>query len=501
MMKHLKILFLSMVVIGLMAGSAFATTIVSHQGAAGAANPRTISLEVMGAARDVTITPLVGFDGVTYTSTAAIAVNDLITVTMTGATFLPGTNYAICNAVTGVIVTAGQTTGETASFSFTATAAVAPATPVALTTAGACPGGATDFTMNVRISPRTSVGFATIVMNSPGNTAIAASNLAQVRAEYAAAFFNGNPVIDVIAATGEQFTPATGTNNAGLPVAPRVLTSGPGAGFTLTIQNNNTRDEDVIPVVTTSATVNLTDTALWQGVSRIFLATALPCDATAAAGQPGNLVGANSPTGTVSLAIPAATFAVGTGAAILPFFACALVDGTSFLDGRIIRASVDISVTAASGVNDPAATAFNAVQTWDYNGALFAATGVKGWGPADPNFTVLSFNNHGTANGTVRRLDVYRIDSVALAANPVCSIKAPIPIKTIHANGGATLHSNDVAALCTAVVDLTGVAYGVRLVTDLPAANVSCNGVRVYPGGLMIQNLPVLKRNAGIYQE
>ena len=494
-MRHLKILFLSMVVIGLMAGSAFATTTVSHLAAT---TPRIISLEVMGSARDVTITPLAGLDGVRYQSTAAIAVGDLITVTMTGSTFLPGTAYVICNNAGGAI-TAAQIPGETASFSFTATAPIALASPMSLGMDAAC--GPFDYGFNVRISPRTSVGFATIVMNSPGNTAIAAANLAQVRAEYAAAFFNGNPVIDVIAATGEQFTPATGTNNAGLAVAPRVLTSGPGSGFTITIQNNNTRDEDVIPVVTTSATVNLTDTALWQGVSRIFLATALPCDATAAAGTATNLVGANSPTGTVSLAIPAANFAVGTGAGVLAFNVCALADGTSFLDGRIIRASVDISVTAASGVNDPPATAFNAVQTWDYNGALFAATGVKGWGPADLNFTVLSFNNHGTANGTVRRLDVYRIDSVALAANPVCSIKAPIPIKTIHANGGATLHSNDVAALCSAVVDLTGVAYGVRLVTDLPAANVSCNGVRVYPGGLMIQNLPVLKRNAGIYQE
>jgi hypothetical protein len=483
-----------MVVIGLMAGSAFATTVVTH----GVAVPptRTISLEVMGSARNVSIVPPVGGNAITYISTAAIAAGNLIDVTMTGATFLAATVYNICDTAGAVVAT--QTPGEVSSFSFTAGIPVlVAAQPISLTT-DAC--AALNTTANVRVSTRTNGGNATIVMNSPANTTIASANLATVRAEYTTAFVPGLPFIDVIAATGEQFTAATGTNSAGLAVAPRVLTSGPGSLITLTIIANDTRDQDVIPAVTTSATVSLTDTALWQGVSRIFLADAA-CDATAAAGLAGNRVGQNSPTGTVSLAIPAALFAVGTAAGALPFNVCALVDGTSFLDGRIIRASVDISVTAASGVNDPTATAFNAVQTWDYNGALFAATGMKGWGPADLNFTVLSFNNHGTADGAVRRLDVYRIDSTATAANPVCSVKSPTVIKTIFGNAGATVHSNDVAALCSAFVDLTGVAYGVRLVTNLPAQNVSCNGVRVYPGGLMIQNLPVLKRVGVAYQE
>ena len=122
MMKHLKIFFLSMAVVGLMAGSGFAGTTFINNGVAG--GNFQVSLEAMGAARNVTIvgvaagSNLVATAALGYTAAQALVATNLLTVTFTGAGFT-GDPLNICAMNTNDVSVANATpTAGAANWNF-----------------------------------------------------------------------------------------------------------------------------------------------------------------------------------------------------------------------------------------------------------------------------------------------------------------------------------------------------------------------------------------------
>jgi hypothetical protein len=242
----------------------------------------------------------------------------------------------------------------------------------------------------------------------------------------------------------------------------------------------------------------------FSGISRIFIAASgTACDSTVGPGVAANLVQSvvNPVSPTTIGPIPAANFAAGVPVpavgATTPtdFIVCVLVNNVTFLNPRVLLASVDIVVTGA-GVNDPAATAAGAVQTWNINGADFRMTGVKG-GPVGHD-TVISINNHGVNNATIRRLEVRRLDQLVdpgLGAPPSCVVtNVPAATKTIFRQSGATIRaSTDIFNLCSLQAPFIATeAYGARFVLDMAPFDVSIQATRVDPQGNLL-SVPVLK--------
>jgi hypothetical protein len=448
---------------------------------------------------------------VTFTQNASVAT--LIQVTFVNSSFTAAT-YKICNAATqvGTLFPPGPGTTQ----AIISVNVDTPAGTVLNFTTDPC--AAADQPMNFQLSGVGSAAASTtatisfalftgaLIPLDPGLGITApAANLATVSPEYSATITNSNHVIDVVTtgAIGSQFTAATGSSAAGANgIAPIVLTDSGDLGALITITTAPKTNDDASFGLATSANVFVSG-ADFSGISRIYISDGgTECKSTVGPGALGNFVqSALNPTSPVTLLLPTDdAVAVNTGfdqtttAGVRTFRLCVLVDGATFLNPRIILASVDINTTGAGALN-PAATVSAAAQTWSINGADFRMSGVKG-GPAG-NDTVISVNNHGPINASLRRVEIRRVDQTVgpgLAAPSCVVTDVPAATKTFFSNSGGTVRASiDIFNLCSGQAPFIATeAYGLRIVLDMSPANVGVQATRVFPDGRLL-SVPVLK--------
>jgi hypothetical protein len=517
--KQLRVWSLAILVTGLTAMPAFAGAVAVNHGAATTA--LTVALEVSGIARAVGIVGPGGTDAVVYTAAQNVADQNLIVVALTGATFVGGNTYRICELATNTEIAQATPAAGVSSVNFQVVfpAGVPVGTGMALQDAGACAAGGqpVNFSLNATGSPTTAIISFTLttsalVVVDP----IASANLAAIAAKYSAAVANSSHVIDVAVAAGAdgtQFTAATGTDAAGLlgGVPTVQADSGQGSGlvassFALTVtgkdvdENTNTNGNPA-PGLTTTANIILANTDF----SGISLFRIVPAGLACSAGNALVSSGA-SPTIPTTLTLPAdgaggvdETTAAGTKNYTL----CTLVNDTTFLNPRVITGSVDFNtLTALLGANDPAPTSAAAVQTWTINGADIRVTGVRG-GPTG-NETNISINNLGPTNGTIRRLEIYRIGTTLVAglAAPSCVVSnIPGATFSLWSNAGNNISATGLlTSQCSGQAPfITGdsaEAYGVRLVLDIAPGSVGASANRILADGRIIP-LSVLKGGPG----
>jgi len=193
------------------------------------------------------------------------------------------------------------------------------------------------------------------------------ATLAVVSAEFKTTVAAGNHTIDYLS-TPFNGTLLLGDNAAGVN---SFAVSG-GANSVLTIADQGQAYSCANAALTAAQTVSLTDSAIWQGVTKVWLdvSAGVKCLDKAA----NNAVGAGAPTSNpVTLTVPAGVFN-GTSVNADALGLCVVVNGTSTLQTRTITGTSTIA--GASGV-----TGFNSdvksatLDTWNLN----AYTAVIPW--------------------------------------------------------------------------------------------------------------------------
>ena len=243
-------------------------------------------------------------------------------------------------------------------------------------------------------------------------------------------------------------------------------------------------------IATLRGSIQITTTT--TGITRLYLASGGTgrCNSS-------DLVGEDNPTGPVTLDIPSSVFSEtnpGPGGAI-NLNLCARTDGSTFLDPRSVTGVFDFVVESTTiEVNDPPATGLRQYQSWNINGSTFAASGTRFNPPNDVTFLIA---NLGTADGSIRNLDVYRVDNnVQGTGSAICTLEtSDTDGFTIWGNGGQTLRMSQIAGWCDTAgqpLDDAG-AYGVVIVTDTAPNNTVVSANRSLGNGTIVFNVPILK--------
>lgn len=418
MSKSFKFLGLIVLLVGLMAGSAFAGTVYVANGANN--TPFTAALEALGtgAARNVQITGVAtGANngenlGIGYILGQNLTSGNLVTVTFTGAAF-DGSALAVCAANAGVaganvnvqIATATPTANST-SWNFqtgfsgaTANAEVAAGGNIWLATNGNCniAGGKN---VPLRATTMASAGMATVsfAVNTAGNVPVdpasAAGNLIKVAAEYTAAMnAASNHTVDYLATPGtgvQLLHNGTAASNlyAGSPVV--YVTK---ANYNLNAVNSAVGGANA--GLTAGLVITATDSVAWQGISKVYVAginAAANHNCTDNAG--GNIIGSASPNGTLTFTVPAAAF---NASGATNYTLCVVANGTTALNTRTISVGADVNITGTSA-NDPAAGAVGGIDTWGLN-AYQAMIPYSHTNSTVPSYCVI--NNMGATNVSV----------------------------------------------------------------------------------------------------
>jgi hypothetical protein len=492
-----------MLMVGLMALPAFAqgTATVNH----GAPNtPIIVAIEVMGVARNLTIVPAGGDNGVVYGNAQDLFAANIVFVNLTNATFVGGTAYRMCDSA-GVEIANFTTPGPvaTAPFQLIAQVLLGVNNPIHITSDAACAATGNNFafilsagTSNALINFRT-IGVGGTVIDQTGN-----GTLVQAVQEYSMSIRTSQHFVDVIAGNGSEFTPQTGTNLVGVLGTPPILQadslqgSGSAAPYSIQIAIAPTNVDDGTLGLTTVAQITVTDSNNFQGVQRAFIAAVgTACDSTQVVGSPSNLAGVDNPINGSAFTIPAASFSATTPPPNVQFRMCVTANGIDFLAApRDISATV--SILMCTGIFQfgcqPPTPVTGVVQHWDLSGGDIRISGIRG-DVATNNNTLININNLGPTDGQIVRLQVYRTQTITSQAAPACTI-APVPGVTIHANGGAQINAQQINALCFAQAsDLNQIVYAVRMVLSYAPGNLSANAFRQFPQGPIFLELPVLK--------
>jgi hypothetical protein len=368
--KYFKFLLLAMLVVGMMAGTAFAGTTTVNAGAAGA--NFLASLETTGAARNVTVTgPGAGNTVVTapiaYTAGQALTSGNLLTVTFTNAGFT-GAALNICagNAPNAdqLVANATPTAGATnMNFQLDIPAGMTlGAGNFVYLTSVACGTG----NVPVQIAATTSATTATVKVDAitAGGISIDTSTadlLATIQPEYTVANADSAHTIDYLGTPGDGTRVISGGAAANVIVDSSVGGAVNVASITRTANDYTCNSAGQNAALTVAAVLSLTDSADWQGVSRVYLMPNNTACAIAA-----NVVANTAPSGTVALTIPTTGASNFNGTATSSYNLCVEVDGTTSLQTRTLQASVDVGVTG-TGANDPGAAAADDAQVWGLN--------------------------------------------------------------------------------------------------------------------------------------
>ena len=384
MMRYVKILFFSMVVIGLMAGSAFAGTSRVNHGAANG-TPYLAALEAMAAAKNVTIVGVNALGAInapiSYVLGQALTTGNLLELTFTGAAFTGGAVGVCANntAANGTLIARADTTtagSSTANFQVDLQAGAGGPNVLAGNYVWFVAGGtnaichasaaaAANFDVQLSLTSSATTPTARARSLTGGGVEVDTStavNLARIVSEFVPTLTAADIItIDYLGTpgTGVQFVPdgGMGTN---------VLAGGAGNKLSIarTALNSTTSQGAANAGLTTRAIVNLSDSQSWQGVSRVYLmgnnAGTTPVCAIAT-----NVASNTSPSGTVSLTASAAAFN-GSTAGGANIGVCIEATAANALSARTITGNQDISVTG-TGANDPAAGSNVIFQNWILN--------------------------------------------------------------------------------------------------------------------------------------
>lgn len=426
MSKHFKFLVLALLLVGLMAGSAFAgTTRVNH----GAVNTAfTMSLEGAAATRQVNLAnnPVGGGTNaaLSYTTTQALTGTNLIKVSFSGAAF-NGSAINVC-AYNGSLIqpmaTATPAAGTT-SQNFQTTVAMSAGQVLYVTNEACANGGGSNMPVRTDATSSAVTATATIEILTSGGISIdtaSTANAVNIRSEYAGQLRTlGAHVIDYLGTPGDGTRFTAQVNGATNQTAQSVNF----ATANQVVANNLTTIG--MGGLSVGAVIGLSDNAGWAGVSKVFVnAAAANCADNAGS----NLVGTGSPSGTISLTVPQAAF---NGTATTNFDLCILANGTTALMPRTITGNVDINVTG-TGANDPAAPALANADGWTVN----AFQAMLPWGinsTLAPTYCLIS--NADTSRTASVIMDILSSETAVTMSNQSLGTIAPKTAKLVTVTG------------------------------------------------------------------
>jgi len=491
---------------GLMAGSAFAGTVISASAGINAPNPYLVSLETLGTTRAINLTDAGAVYAtnsvpLSYASSQNLTPQNLLQVTFSGAAY-NGSIVNVCD-FNGATVATGQPAVNATTFNFQLIAGFGSGNYVDFTSDSCADGGANGANLNLLVTPTSGAGYATVsiqtitaggIVVDPTTTA----KIVQVLPEYAynhgaavhtvdylSTPFNGTrllgatfPVSQLFAETSEDDDVSLADPNDG---APNVIETP--HDFNVNSGANNAS-------LTAALVVNLTDTASWQGVSEVFLSESFHSgggfNGTCTDNAGGNTVGTGTLSGPVTLTVPQGVF---NGQASEDNALCVVVNGTSTLNTRVINMSEQVLVTG-TGANPQPATGLSTVDTWGLN----AYQAVIPWltnTSAVPTYCLI--NNGNTVPSSIgATLSVVSSEGAVagLTGLPLGSIAANQSMLIIFNNNGITNSSGTVLASVASMGTDDRYAALITVAGAAPGITVACEQTDPVTGGK--RNVPVL---------
>lgn len=504
-MRYLKILFLSMMVVGLIASGALAAGNIQFIGRTGAANSLTndtylIAYELMGNARTFNITGAANTGSIVtpafvinQTSGLLLSSGMTLNVSFANAGFTGDTLY-VCqldsanNASTTPPLGSGAPSPNSTNGGFYITNN-ATAGRLMITTSSNCVNNAHVFP--VRIQPMSSTGVVTASFNVAAGTSTydsgsAANNIAKILSQYASGYSSNTSYIDYIN------SPANGSKFATNSVYTQSSNANVGTATVM--------DFPTAPTLSVSALLSLQDSASWQGVTSVYVRTTGPCGTTGGS----NNVANNSPSGTVNLTIPSGVFngANSTGAmpGFAPLYVCAQIAGNAVIQSRTIKGAFDITVSG-TGANDPALDPYTTLMSWVSNGyqgliPYLNAQSIYG--------TICFINNKGSVSGPVTA-DILSAESGAsLSALSGLSLGTLTGASTMRVDFASSVtpytYSGGTESAGTAIA-LTGLQsndrYTAQINVGADPSQITVNCIQLDPAGSK-RAVPVLTKPSSL---
>jgi len=504
MSKFLKLSIVALILMGLMAGSAFAGTVISASAGINAPSPYLVSLETLGTNRAINLTDAGGVYAansvpLSYASSQNLTPQNLLQVTFAGAAF-NGSVVNVCD-FNGATVATGQPAVNATTFNFQLIAGFGSGNYVDFTS-DSC-GNFTAANLNLLVTPASGSGYGTVsiqtitaggIVVDPTTTAKIVQILPEYAYNHGAAVhtvdylstpFNGTRLLGTTFPVSQLFAETSENDDVSLadPVdgAPNVVE---------TLHDFNVNSGANNASLTAALVVNLTDTASWQGVSQVFLDESFHSgggfNGTCTDNAGGNTVGTGSPSGTVTLTVPQGVF---NGQASEDNALCVVVNGTSTLNTRTINMSEQVLVTG-TGANPQPATGLSAVDTWGLN----AYQAVIPWltnTSAVPTYCLI--NNGNTVPSSIGvTLSVMSSEGTVagLSSLPVGSIAANQSMLIIFNNNGITNASGTVLASVASMGTDDRYSALITVAGSAPSITVACEQTDPVTGGK--RNVPVL---------
>ena len=479
-MKQIRMVFAVFFVLGLMVTSALAgTTTVSNKLALN--SPFVVGYEGLGAARTVTLTggsssaPINAANvPVSYTLGQQLANGNLFNITLSGVNFISSALY-LCvsnsptDAVNGSIaanatqVGYGVPSAGATNFNLQInTSSNIPANAVLYLSSVAC-NVAPNVSLNVPANTSTGSYTITGTVLSAGGISIdtsAAANVVKVVSEYTSTLSASDILTIDYLATG-----STGSSDGSH------FTSGLNAVSLNKVSVNKATgiDMSASPNVTFTQSINLADSASWQGVSKIFT-TAGDCSAA-------NTAAANVPSGGGTVALTPSGSGAFNGSGSTNTTICIQVSGNVPLSPRTITGAY--SYTASTGGIAPAGQSGQTFQTWQVN--AYQAFNPYMYAGADQTLDVFNrFYNNSTQTATVT-VEVFPADG---------SASKSYVLGTIPPNEAGLYWGSDIAKTAGLAV---GTSYAARFTITAPPSMV--NGVSFFKRSGGERQMPLYKQN------
>ncbi len=386
MTRFLKISFLTMLCVVLVAGTAMAAgTLAAPQGGSPNIN---VALEAMNAPRLFSIpagaNQITG-GSIVFTPSQSLSTAQSITVSFTNMGFRGDivslcevTNSADGSANGSTVIGQATTTANATSQTF-GVISPAPIGSIFITDNGVASGAitcnGTTGTLSVNFAPTaiTSATMATVSFTDTVGDAPTAVEVANIARQYSTSYTAANSsLIDFIStgAAGNLFQVTAGATNT-IPDPAVVTVTNSSATFTI----NTTSAPASLAV---SALLNLQDSASWQGVADVYVQQgACTGFITTVAGNnnAANLVAAG--TGNVAL-----TFATGAFNGVSPNSGTTAANICIDVNGAILNSrNISGALTVKAGANNPFADTTRVLETWTPNGFQAFIPGINANNP------------------------------------------------------------------------------------------------------------------------
>jgi hypothetical protein len=511
MSRILKLLFMAVLLIGLVTSSVWAGTIAVTltNGTIDNSSIR-VSLEAATNSRAITFNGTSTGAGsgnginpaIKFTPTASIGSAASLNITLTNLAF-NGSQVNVCQLTnaTNLVDNAspiayGTPAANATTATFTLLNSLGSGNALFLTTnspttsAPYCADNATDNgTLALVTQPMTSAGMAKIqytIQNAAGSTIDTgnAVNIGNYMRQFSTTYAANNSSIDYLN------TPANGTTF----VANNAYSLAASANIASATTDKNLASYGAL----SSATLSLTDTQNWQGMSRVWADTSAACNGNAA-GNASNNAAANTVGGTINLAISSAAFN-GSGAATYTGFVCLKSLGNAALNPRSITGAFSLSGTGLNTFTDTAVT----LMTLASNGYQ----GIIPYVSVDPLYTTICFVNNGGTAAAAITADVMSSESVASTTALTGLSAGSVAAKaTVRLDIGSTITpytlsgTTETAGTATTMSTLSSVdRYSLRINVAGNPSTITVNCVQKDPAGAK-RAVPVLTQTGTSYYQ